>query len=111
MAECEDCGRLYGEEHGFPDFIIPYSAWEQISTHGDESGLLCACCIIKRLHDKGIRCVGAFISGVIDSVSAHEIALNRRIENIELAIAGRDNRWGVMLRGGKDMHEQATGEE
>lgn len=40
MADCEDCGRLYGEENGFPDFIIPCSAWEQISTNGDESGSL-----------------------------------------------------------------------
>lgn len=101
---CEDCGRQYGEEHGFPDFIIPYWAWKEISTTGDDGGLLCACCMIKRLHDKGIRCEGAFVSSVINSVSEHAMALDRRIENIELAIAGRDNRWGVLLRGGPDMH-------
>jgi hypothetical protein len=88
---CEDCNRPYGHEHGFPDLIIPYDAWKQISTGGDDSGLLCPSCICKRLHDKGIRCEGAFMSGPIISVSGPMMDVMRRIENIELAIDGRDN--------------------
>jgi hypothetical protein len=93
-ATCEDCRRLYGDEYGFPDLIIPYDAWEQITSSGDEGGLLCPSCICKRLHDKGIRCEGAFMSGPVISVSYSEMNLYRRIENIELAINGRKNRWG-----------------
>ena len=90
---CEDCGRPYGDEHGFCDLIIPYDAWKQISTGGDDSGMLCPSCICKRLADKGIRCEGAFMSGPIDSVSRVSMNTLRRVENIELAIDGRDNRW------------------
>lgn len=88
---CEDCNRPYGHQHGFPDLIIPYDAWKQISTNGDDGGLLCPSCICKRLHDKGIRCEGAFMSGPIISVSGPMMDVMRRIENIELAIDGRDN--------------------
>jgi hypothetical protein len=91
-AECEDCKRPYGDEHGFPDLIIPYDAWKQISTSGDDSGLLCPSCICKRLADKHIKCEAAFMSGPM-SISRAEMQLLRRIENIELAIKGRDNRW------------------
>jgi len=90
---CEDCNRPYGYEHGFPDFVIPYDAWKRISTSGDDSGLLCPSCICQRLHDKGIRCEGAFTSGPIISVSESTMSALRRVENIELAIDGRDNRW------------------
>jgi len=90
---CFDCQRPYGHEHGFPDLIIPYWAWKRISPTGDDGGLLCPSCICKRLHDAGISCEGAFLSGPIRSVSAHAMELDRRIENIELAINGRDNRW------------------
>lgn len=93
MATCEDCDRPYGDESGFPDFIIPFEAWRQISTRGDDSGLLCPSCIIKRLMDKGIRCEGAFMSGPVRSVSRETMQLMRQVENIELAIEGRDNRW------------------
>lgn len=90
---CEDCGRQYGHEYGFPDLIIPFEAWRQISTSGTDGGLLCPSCICKRLHDKGIRCEGAFMSGPIRSVSEVEMSNLRRVENIELAIKGRDNAW------------------
>lgn len=99
MSACHDCGRLYGDEHGFPDFTIPFWAWKKISPTGDDSGLLCPSCICKRLHDKGIRCEGAFESGPVISVGRHEMDLHRRIENIELAIEGRNNKWGALLRG------------
>ena len=38
------------------------------------------------------------MSGPIKSVTQHDMALHRRIENIELAIEGRDNHWGALLR-------------
>lgn len=98
LVGCFDCGRQYGDEFGFPDLIIPFWAWEQISPHGDDSGLLCPSCICKRLHEAGIKCRGAFMSGPITSVSQDTMTLDRRIENIELAIEGRDNRWGHLLR-------------
>lgn len=81
-AKCEDCGRSYGEEHGFPDLIIPNDAWRQISTNGDESGSLCPSCICKRLYDKGIRCEGASMSGPIESVSRTTMSNLRWIENL-----------------------------
>jgi hypothetical protein len=89
---CEDCNRAYGEP-GFPDFIIPFDTWRQISTNGDDSGLLCPSCICARLEKAGLRCEGAFVSGPINSVSYVEMMNLRRVENIELAIDGRDNRW------------------
>lgn len=92
-AACEDCDRPYGSDGGFPDLIIPYEAWKQISPTGDDGGLLCPSCICKRLHDKGIRCEGAFMSGPITSVDQTTMRNLRRVENIELAIQGRDNSW------------------
>ena len=94
-AQCHDCARPYGHEHGFPDLIIPYWAWKQISPSGDDGGLLCPSCICKRLNDKGIRCEGAFASGPIISVSDPTMNALRRVENIELAIDGRNNRWAA----------------
>lgn len=92
-ASCYECHRPYGDENGFPDLIIPYWAWKRISPTEDEGGLLCPSCICKRLYDAKIRCEGAFLSGPIMSVSSHAMELERRIENIELAIEGRNNRW------------------
>ncbi len=106
---CHDCQRPYGHEHGFPDLIIPYDAWKQISPTGDDGGLLCPSCICKRLHDRGIRCTGAFMSGPIESVSAPVMNALRRIENIELAIGGHDNSWsGVrgLIKSGYRSDEQ-----
>lgn len=94
---CEDCGRHYGHEHGFPDLVISYEAWCQISTNGNDSGLLCPSCICKRLHDKGISTTGAFMSGPIRSVSYELNGALRQLENIELALEGRRNRWGAAL--------------
>lgn len=63
-AMCYDCGRLYGEEHGFPDFVIPNEVWNQISPTGDEGGLLCPSCIVRRLVAFGLTDVpGRFTSG------------------------------------------------
>lgn len=80
---CFDCGRAYGEKHGFPDLVISNWAWEQISPSGDEGGLLCPSCICKRLVDKGIRCEGAFMSGPIIPVSSQVMYLLCRVETIE----------------------------
>lgn len=93
MAECFDCQRPYGAEHGFPDLIIPYADWKEISPTGDDGGLLCPSCICRRLHDKGMTCAGAFMSGPIQTVDAITMNNLRRVENIELAIEGRQNRW------------------
>lgn len=60
---CFDCGRQYGDEHGFPDLVIPNDAWQKISPKGNEGGLLCPSCICKRLHDAGLNVRGAFRSG------------------------------------------------
>ena len=84
VARCYDCARLYGEENGFPDFIIPLYLWEQISPTGDKGGLLCPSCICKRLYDKGISsCEGAFMSGPVRSVSSVTMQLLRQVENLE----------------------------
>jgi hypothetical protein len=96
MSECFDCKRPYGDEHGFPDLVIPFWAWKRITPTRDDGGLLCPSCICKRLHDAGIRCEGAFMSGAIISVSEHAMELHRRIENIELAIAGRNNQYAAV---------------
>lgn len=91
-AACEDCDREYGNEHGFPDLIIPLDAWKRISTNGDESGLLCPSCICKRLHAAGISGVeGAFMSGPIESVTRPTMYALRRVENLELRFAKLDS--------------------
>jgi len=96
MAECFDCKRPYGDENGFPDLVIPFWAWQKISPTGDDGGLLCPSCICKRLHDAKIKCEGAFMSGSIISVSEPTMNALRRIENIELAIEGRNNRYATV---------------
>lgn len=63
MTECYDCGRPYGDEHGFPDLVIPDDAWTRISPTGDQGGLLCPSCICERLHVEGMHVKGRFMSG------------------------------------------------
>lgn len=87
---CDDCGREYGNEHGFPDLIIPLSDWKRISPTGDECGLLCPSCICARLHKAGITCEGAFMSGPIETVSRPTMYALRRVENLELRLAQLD---------------------
>lgn len=79
---CEDCNRTYGHEHGFPDLIIPSWVWRKISPTGDLGGLLCPSCICKRLHDAGITCAGAFMSGPIRTVSPELMETMRWVENM-----------------------------
>lgn len=60
---CMDCGRKYGDEHGFPDLVVPNDVWARISPTGDEGGLLCPSCVCRRLYDAGIQTTGRFTSG------------------------------------------------
>lgn len=80
---CADCGRPYGDEHGFPDLIIPNDAWRRISPTGNEGGLLCPSCICKRLHEAGMSNIyGAFMSGPIRSVEEPVMHALRWAENV-----------------------------
>ena len=64
VAGCHDCGRPYGDKHGFPDLVVSFDVWKRISPTGDEGGLLCPSCICKRVHDAGITsCAAGFKSG------------------------------------------------
>lgn len=84
MASCCDCGRSYGDEHGFPDLIVPNSVWRQISPTRDNGGLLCPSCICKRLSDGGFRDVpAAFMSGPIKSVDPDLMKTMRWVENLK----------------------------
>lgn len=82
MAECYDCKRAYGSG-GFPDLIIPLSAWERISPTGDDGGLLCPSCICSRLSIEGITCEGAFMSGPIEPVTRPTMWALRMAENLQ----------------------------
>ena len=54
MTKCHDCEREYGDEHGFPDLVVPHDVWKIISPSGDEGGLLCPSCMCKRAHVAGL---------------------------------------------------------
>lgn len=62
---CYDCGRPYGDEHGFPDLVVPHEVWnEHLSPVGHEGGLLCPSCMCARAHTAGLSGVPArFTSG------------------------------------------------
>jgi len=67
MLKCTDCGRLYGES-GFIDAIIPNKYWEEISPTGGHGGILCICCMSKRLTEKGYKKVPVILgSGAFKS--------------------------------------------
>ncbi len=64
LPACYDCGRLYGDEHGFPDLIVARSIWQMISPTRDENGLLCPSCMCKRAYDAKLSGIPAtFRSG------------------------------------------------
>jgi hypothetical protein len=85
MTGCDDCGRQYGDEHGFPDLIITKDAWHRISPTGDDGGLLCPSCICKRLSEAGMHGVeGAFMSGPIKSVDPSLMHTIRWVENLRV---------------------------
>lgn len=62
---CYDCGRLYGDEYGFPDLVVPREVWNKhISPTQDEGGLLCPSCMCQRAAAAGLSDVPtAFRSG------------------------------------------------
>lgn len=63
LACCEDCGRPYGAEHGFPDLVVPRDVWKRIAPR-DGNGLLCPSCMCQRAHAAGLSGVRAeFASG------------------------------------------------
>ncbi len=80
----------YGEE-GFEDLVIPHDIWRRISPTRNSGGLLCACCTSARLTKAGIRCVGAFMSGPIKTVSAPTMEALLRIETVEERLKGNIN--------------------
>lgn len=89
---CHDCGREV-----LCDLIIPCYDWRAISPTADDGGMLCPSCIVERLARLGRCCSGAFMGGPIRSVSEAEMEALRRVENIEIALEGRRNRWGAAL--------------
>lgn len=67
---CGDCGRLYGDEHGFPDLVLPNADFAKITDNGDENGLLCPSCLCARAHRAGLSNVPAvFRSGPFAALS------------------------------------------
>lgn len=81
---CFDCGREYGNEHGFPDLIIPNEIWRRISPTGDNGGLLCPSCIVKRVAAIGCSNVpAAFMSGPLKSVDPDLMSTIRWVENLK----------------------------
>jgi hypothetical protein len=75
---CHDCGRLYGDEHGFPDLVVPHDVWRQISPTGDEGGLLCPSCICARAHNAGIETIAEFRSGPFATMNDGPVTLANR---------------------------------
>ena len=95
VAACNDCGSPYGDEHGFPDLVVPNEVFRQISPSGDENGLFCPSCLCKRLYDRGIETTGMFTSGPL---SPHVAAGGDMIN------AYLDAMWRTrMAQGGKAM--------
>ena len=58
---CHDCGRQYGDAHGFPDLCVSAATWNEIACDG--ANLLCPSCICKRAHDAGVDARAEFRSG------------------------------------------------
>lgn len=84
-CRCYDCGRPYGDEHGFHDLIIPNSWWVKISPTGNEGGLLCPSCICARLEKvspRSFNVPAAFMSGAIRTVSPELMDTMRHTENL-----------------------------
>lgn len=76
-TSCYDCGRQYGNEYGFCDLIVPNEIWLQISPTGNEGGLLCPSCIVRRCTQLDIECKAKFTSGPFseNTVSHGEMSL------------------------------------
>ena len=75
-AACEDCGRPYGDKHGFPDLVLPDDVFAKISDTSDENGLFCPSCLVKRCETAGINCTANWKSGPFAS---HEPEPERKL--------------------------------
>lgn len=80
-AACYDCGRLYGDEHGFPDLVVDDDIWEQLMPGSEGGGLLCPSCMCKRAHDLGLEVKAKFTSGPFMEVTISE-AINNLVATI-----------------------------
>jgi hypothetical protein len=69
---CLDCHRRYGDEHGFPDLIVPDDVWEAINPGSDGGGMLCPSCICARAYRAGVRAVAYFASGPFEQEAIRE---------------------------------------
>ena len=90
MTGCHDCGRPYGDEHGFPDLVVPHAIWNtKLSPKGNEGGLLCPSCMCQRAHDAGVRCSAAFVSGpfCVEDSTETEVNLRNRLATLEATVA------------------------
>lgn len=54
MPTCNDCGLMYGSS-AWADVVVPDDIWKQISPSGDEGGLLCFNCMVRRLVALGLE--------------------------------------------------------
>ncbi len=74
IAVCYDCGRAYGNKHGFPDLLVQKSTWKKISPKEYGGGLLCPSCLIRRIVSVGLIDVPAtFVSGPLRMVSEEQM--------------------------------------
>jgi len=64
--------------------MVPDWAWLAISPRRSHGGLLCPSCICRRLDEKGIKCVGHFLSGPLTATQ------DDLPDNYDRAIAQRD---------------------
>lgn len=78
---CHDCRRPYGDEHGFPDLVLPNDVWAKISPSGDENGLLCPSCIVRRCVAAGITCEARWRSGPFADAEMDAEAERDRLED------------------------------
>jgi len=60
---CHDCSRSYGDKYGFCDLVVSNEAWVKIGPQGDEGGLLCPACMVRRAVIAGVECEATFMSG------------------------------------------------
>lgn len=51
-VRCHDCGLPYSDP-GFADLVVPNEVWAKISPTGDEGGLLCPTCMVRRAEKAG----------------------------------------------------------
>ncbi|MEL6568166.1 MAG: hypothetical protein AAFQ22_07090 [Pseudomonadota bacterium] len=92
-TQCDEC-----QCTNWPDLVIPYWAWTKISDAGDDSGMLCPTCILRRLEKMQVVCEVAVMSGPARSVSPETMMLLRTVENMELALRdGRENGYSGRL--------------